>query len=511
MTTSAVQTNVSENELASWWKHKSVWIMLFLGFSAGIPILLIFSSLSLWLREAGVEKSAVTFFSWAALGYSFKFVWAPLIDKLPVPLLSKLLGRRRGWLLLSQCAVIGSIVLMASVNPQQGLVTMAFAAVLLGFSSATQDVVIDAFRIESANPRLQAMLSFTYVAGYRTAMIVAGAGALYLAQYFGSTKDVYSYTAWRDTYFCMATIMSVGIITTLLISEPEHGQKDDYPHSTNDYLSFLMVFLLSIAALVLVFSLAPSTPAWFSGYAQTLFKFIFSTGVLALALLSALLIAKLCIKRGLVNADMVYEGYQAPTLDFFTRYGKLAIWVLLLIGFYRVSDIVMGVITNVFYQDMGYSKAEIASVTKVFGVIMTITGTFLGALLALRFGVMRTLMLGAILVALTNLLFMWLSQVDSSISNLTLVIIADNLSQGIAIAAFIAWLSSLTNVTFTATQYALFSSLMTLFPKLIGGYTGTLVESMGYSNFFLFASLLGLPVIWLIYFLKGKLELEEQH
>lgn len=505
MTTSAVQINASENELASWWKHKSVWIMLFLGFSAGIPILLIFSSLSLWLREAGVDKSVVTFFSWAALGYSFKFVWAPLIDKLPIPILSKLLGRRRGWLLLSQCAVIGSIVLMASVNPQQSLVTMAFAAVLLGFSSATQDVVIDAFRIESANPRLQAMLSSTYIAGYRIAMIVAGAGALYLAQYFGSTKDVYSYTAWRDTYFCMAAIMSVGIITTLLISEPERGQKGDYPHSTNDYLSFLMVFLLSIAMLVLVFTLAPSTPDWFSGYAQTLFKFVFSAGVLALALFSAIFVAKLCMKRGLVNADMVYDGYQAPALDFFARYGKLAIWVLLLIGFYRVSDIVMGVITNVFYQDMGYSKAEIASVTKVFGVVMTITGSFLGGLLALRYGVMRTLMLGAILVAITNLLFMWLTQVEPSISNLTVVIIADNLSQGIAIAAFVAWLSSLTNVTFTATQYALFSSLMTLFPKLIGGYTGTLAESIGYSNFFLFASILGLPVIWLIYFLRDKL------
>ena len=158
---------------------------------------------------------------------------------------------------------------------------------------------------------------------------------------------------------------------------------------------------------------------------------------------------------------------------------------------------------------MGYSKAEIASVTKLFGVVMTITGSFLGGLLALRMGVMRTLMLGAILVVVTNLLFMWLAQVEPDIWKLAIVIVADNLSQGIAIVAFIAWLSSLTNVTFTATQYAIFSSLMTLFPKLLGGYSGTLVESMGYSYFFLFASILGVPIIWLIHFLTSRLTITE--
>lgn len=492
----------------TWWREKSVWIMLLLGFSAGIPILLIFSSLSLWLREAGVDKSAVTFFSWAALGYSFKFVWAPLVDKVPIPILSRLLGRRRGWLLLSQSAVIAAISLMALTDPQLGLVAMALAAVLLGFSSATQDVVIDAFRIEAAEPRLQAMLSSTYIAGYRTAMIVAGAGALYLAQYFGSTKDLYSYEAWRNTYLCMAAAMSVGVLTTLLIAEPERNGEDDYPYTSSDYLSFFWVFLASMVALVFVFLFAPDTPIWFSGYAQTLFNFCYGAGVLVTALLSALWIAKTSLKFGLVNQEMVYQGYQAPILDFFERYGKLAIWVLALIGFYRISDIVMGVITNVFYQDMGYSKAQIASVTKVFGVVMTIAGSFLGGFLALRYGVMRILMLGAILVAGTNLSFMWLANVEPLISHLTIVIIVDNLSQGIAVAAFIAWLSALTNVSFTATQYALFSSLMTLFPKLIGGYSGTIVESIGYSYFFLLASLLGLPVIILIYFLRTRLQIK---
>jgi len=482
--------------------------MLLLGFSAGIPILLIFSSLSLWLREAGVAKSSVTFFSWAALGYSFKFIWAPLVDKLPVPILSRLLGRRRGWLLLAQLAVMGAIVWIAFTDPQDGLTTMALAAVLLGFSSATQDVVIDAFRIESANPRLQAMLSSTYIAGYRVAMIAAGAGALYLAQYFGSTKELYNYEAWRNTYLCMAVLMMVGVATTLLISEPEH-QEADYPYPAKEYVRFALVFVASIAALVVVFLVTPSAPNWFSAYTQTIFKFVYSSSVLGLALLAAFMVARTSLRLNLVNKDMVYQGYQAPILDFFKRYSKLAIWVLLLIGFYRVSDIVMGVIANVFYQDMGYTKAQIASVTKVFGVVMTIAGSFLGGLLALRYGVMRTLMLGAVLVATTNLLFMWLAQIEPNITKLAVVIAIDNLSQGIAVAAFIAWLSSLTNVSFTATQYAIFSSLMTLFPKLIGGYSGTLVESLGYANFFLFASLLGVPVIALIYFLRGKLELKE--
>ena len=191
--------------------------MLFLGFSAGLPILLIFSSLSLWLREAGVERSAVTFFSWAALGYSFKFVWAPLVDRLPLPLLNKL-GRRRSWLFLSQVFISLAILGMAFTDPEQGtgsLTYMAIFAVLLGFSSATQDIVIDAYRIESDESDMQAILSSTYIAGYRIGMVVAGAGALFLADKLGSTKEVYSYAAWMWTYVAMAACMLIGIITTV--------------------------------------------------------------------------------------------------------------------------------------------------------------------------------------------------------------------------------------------------------------------------------------------------------
>ncbi len=210
-------------------------------------------------------------------------------------------------------------------------------------------------------------------------------------------------------------------------------------------------------------------------------------------------------KLGLANKAMVVESYVSPIQDFFQRYGKLALWVLLLVGFYRVSDIVMGVIANVFYQDMGYSKVEIADITKVFGLIMTILGSFIGGFLTMRIGVMRVLLLGAILAASTNLLFMWLANAEPTKAALIAVIAADNLGGGLAVAAFVAWLSSLTSVSFTATQYAIFSSVMTLFPKLLGGYSGTMVESIGYDQFFLFTACLGIPVVCLILFLNSKL------
>lgn len=524
MTVDTTVESVDAGESIRWWRERPVWIMLFLGFSAGIPIFLIFSSLSLWLREAGVERSTVTYFSWAVLGYSFKFIWAPLVDRLPVPLLTSLLGRRRGWMLLSQFAIMAAIALMALTDPQHGLQAMAIAAVLLGFSSATQDIVIDAYRIEAAVPRLQAMLSSTYIAGYRIGMILAGAGALYLAESLGSSAQSYSYHAWQQTYLIMAAFMLVGVVTTLLIREPQ-SVKDEHEYQTRDYLAFFAVFLGSIGCFALALVWLPAAPEVLSGGWQNVVAFLWGAAEMLLALLAAYLFARLCLQINLVNRDMVQTGYVGPIADFFSRYGKLAVWVLLLVGFYRISDIVLGVITNVFYADMGYTKTDIANVSKVFGVIMTITGAFIGGIIALRIGVMRTLFWAAILVVITNLLFLWLTSVGSDFTYITLsypaligggelklpqelilVIVFDNLVQGISLAAFIAWLSSLTNVSFTATQYALFSSVMTLFPKFLGGYSGTLVEMFGYHNFFIFSSLLGIPIVFLVHFLAGKLE-----
>ena len=497
--------------------HPRVVTMLFLGFSAGIPILLIFSSLSLWLTEAGVKKSAVTFFSWAALGYSFKFIWAPLVDRLPLPLLTSWLGRRRGWMLLAQFAVIGSLFWMASTDPCAGienLTIMAFAAVALGFTSATQDIVIDAYRIDSADPDLQALMSSTYVAGYRIGMVVAGAGALYLAHYFGSTKDVYNYDAWRNTYIAMAAVMLVGVATTLIIKEPAARDTTAYEHSVADHVRFFVAFLVAVVAFIMVFRFSSGIVATVKSSLTEAFNnrhlagLLVATVRLAVAACVAWIVAMILVRAKAVNEEMIRSAYYDPVLDFFARYGKsLAILLLLLIGFYRVSDIVLGAAANIFYQDMGFSKVQIANVSKLFGLWMTILGGFLGGLLAVRFGVMRILMLGAVLSAITNLLFILLANTASgadvvegsgNVNLLLVVIVADNLSAGVAQAAFIAFLSILTNVSFSAVQYAIFSSLMTLFPKALGGYSGALVESMGYTNFFIMTTLLTLPVIVLI-------------
>jgi len=479
--------------------------MLFLGISAGLPLLLIFSSLSLWLREAGVERAAVTYFSWAALGYSFKFVWAPLVDVIPLPLLGRLLGRRRSWLLLSQLSIVLAITLMALIDPaSQGLVWMALAAVLLGFSSATQDVVIDAYRIESAAAEFQAMMSASYIAGYRIGMLIAGAGALFLASYFGTSPEQYEASAWQMTYFIMAACMLIGIVTTLLIREPEVAPATR-PQSASDYAGLFFTFVVAVSGFIAVFAASSDLAEQFKqGLAEQVNNAPLAAVLIELLRLSvavcvALVLARFCLRFDWVNATLLKRSYVEPVQDFFHRYGWSLAWLLLaLVGLYRISDIVLGVIANVFYQDMGFTKPQIATVVKTFGLFMTIFGGFLGGILAVRYGVMRILFLGAVLSAATNLLFMLLAGMGNEIWMLYVVISADNLSAGLASAAFIAFLSSLTNISFTAVQYAIFSSLMTLLPKMLGGYSGGMVESLGYQWFFILTALIGLPVLLLI-------------
>jgi PAT family beta-lactamase induction signal transducer AmpG len=490
--------------------------MVFLGFSAGIPLLLIFSSLSLWLREAGVERNAVTFFSWAALGYSFKFVWAPLIDKLPVPLLTRSLGRRRSWLLMAQVAVIAAIVAMALIDPATGsgqVRGMALAAVLLGFSSATQDIVIDAYRIESAPPRLQGLMSSTYIAGYRIGMVVAGAGALYLAALFGSEAGDYSFQAWRLTYLMMAGTMLVGVLATLLIKEPETRRTDAHVYGASDYLRLVGVFAAGASAFAGAFFLSGELFGALKSSAGggPIGGFFLETLHFALAVSAGAATGWLLVAAGAVNRIMASETWIEPALDFFRRYGlRTAMLLLALIGLYRISDIVLGVISNVFYQDIGFSKPQIATAVKTFGVVISIGGGLLGGLLATRYGVMRILMLGAILSATTNLIFVVLALAGPSLMLLYLAVAADNLAAGLASAAFVAFLSSLTSVSFTAVQYAIFSSLMTLLPKVLGGYSGSIVDGIGYPGFFVFTTLIGVPVVLLVWLADRSLAIDER-
>ena len=497
--------------------HRRVITMLFLGFSSGLPLLLIFSSLSLWLREVGVERSVVTLFSWAALGYSFKFVWAPLVDALPLPWLTSRLGRRRSWMLLSQLLVITAIVGMAFQDPQQGaLAYMSVFAVMLGFSAATQDIVIDAYRIESAAPKLQALMSSSYIAGYRIGMLVAGAGALFLASYYGTTTENYHYPAWRNAYLWMAVAMLVGVAATLIISEPPAGGTSSTrssAHSVGQSIQLIRLFVLSVAGFVLIYALTGGVSGELKLFLkQTIGGVLAALSVEFLRLLLALgfsaLLSVSLIRLGWVGTAVVTRSYVQPVKDFFERYGRATAWLLLLlIGVYRISDIVLGVISNVFYQDLGFTKIEIATVSKSYGLFMSIAGGFLGGALAFRYGVIKILLLGAVLAALTNLLFLMLTAAGHSLPMLYLVISADNLSAGLASAAFVAFLSALTNIKFTAVQYAIFTSLMTLLPKAIGGYSGAVVDALGYDQFFVLTTVLGLPALGLVWLARSRLNI----
>ena len=404
--------------------------MLLLGFSAGLPLLLVFGTLSFWLREAGIDRTTIGHLSWVGLAYGFKWLWSPLVDRLPIPLLTRVLGRRRSWLLLSQAVIMLALVCMAFTDPRLALTPIVWGALAVAFGSATQDIALDAYRIESAATERQGALAATYQTGYRLAMIWAGAGVLWIAaraEVADATR--YQAGAWQTAYLVMAASMLLGVLTVLF--SPEPAQRP-IPAAKN-------------------------------------------------------------------LADWLQGALLAPFADFISRYRWQAVLILALIALYRISDVVMGIMANPFYVDMGYSKDEVAAVTKIYGVVMTLAGAFVGGALALRYGIMRILMLGAILSAASNLLFAWLAGHGHDLIALIFVVSADNLSGGIASAAFIAYLSGLTNIRYSATQYALFSSLMLLLPKFIAGFSGQYVDAFGYAQFFVATSLLGVPVLVLIW------------
>ncbi|WP_333708993.1 AmpG family muropeptide MFS transporter [Tepidimonas ignava] len=494
-----------------WWRLWRDWrlvAMLALGFAAGLPLLLIFSSLSLWLSEAGVERRAVTMFSWAALAYSFKFVWAPLVDRLPLPWLTRRLGRRRAWLLLAQLGVIGAIAGMAATDPAAGpaaLVRMALLATLLGVMAATQDIVIDAWRIEIAPPERQGLLSAAYIAGYRLGMIVTGAGVLVLAAAWGSAKGAYAYPAWAAAYAVAAAAMLVGVAATLWAPEPA-VPADVPPQPAAEHARLLAVFVAAALALVAAFAgLGAVYEALGWADATALPALLLEALRLGVALAAAFGVGALLVRAGLASRAAARQTWVEPVQAFFARHGaRDALLLLALIGVYRIADIVLGVIANVFYQDLGFAKPDIAAAVKTFGVVVSIVGGFVGGVLATRWGVLRTLWWGAVLAALTNLGFVALALAGPVRAGLYAVVAADNLAAGVASAAFVAFLSSLTQVRFTAVQYAIFSSLMTLLPKALGGYAGAMVDALGYPGFFVLTTLLGVPVLALVALVRRR-------
>ena len=463
--------------------------MLFLGFSSGLPILLVFSTLSVWLFKAGISRSTVTLFSWAGFAYAFKYLWSPIVDNFKIPFLQQM-GHRRSWLLLAQVMIVLCLIATSLTDPSQTLVLTAVAITCLAIFSATQDIVIDAYRIESASHRLQGPLSSMYIAGYRTAMLVGGAGSLWLASYLGT--EIYDKTVWQIVYLFMAVLMSVGIITTVLSSEPKN-KKNNFL-KINQHTKFLFVFILSFLGFIMSYNFLLNP----FGADEILQKFLFSIFKIFLCFVSSSLIIFIFIKTKFISKEQTKKIYLEPIKNFTNRYGKFAFYILLLISLYRIADVVMAVIANIFYLEKGFNIKEIATYSKFFGVFATILGGFLGGFFSIKFGTMKSLFIGAVVAAGSNLLFAWLALSKINIIFLITVITADNISSGFAGAAFVVYLSGLTSIKFTATQYALFSSIMLFIPKLIAGYAGSWVDFMGYANFFIITALLGVPVLLLI-------------
>ena len=404
-------------------KNKKLLTMFLLGFSAGLPLLLVFTTLSAWLRDENIVRSTIGFFGWVTIFYGLKFLWAPLIDSIKLPLIHNILGKRRSWLLLTQISIGIFLYLLATISPNsESLITFAVCALFVSFFSASQDIVVDAYRIEIAPVKSQGILTAGYQFGYRVAILVSGAGALYIAD---------SYT-WEISYKVMSSLMLVGIITTLMSSEPsEHKFKVDK------------------------------------------------------------------------SDNLIVAVFWAPIREFFSRY-KNAILILIFIGVYRLSDLSMAVMANPFYLDIGFTLSQIATVTKVFGIVMTLIGAFFGGIIVLRYGVKQPLFYGSIMIALTTLMFVIQSIFGNNINLFVLTIALDNFTGGFAGTVFIAYLSSLTDPKYTATQYALFSSLMLVPGKFLSGFSGLIVDNFGYSELFLISASLGIPAIIISYYLNTK-------
>ena len=415
--------------------HPKVRAMLLLGFSSGLPLLLVINTLSFRLRESGLDRILVGEVTWVAMIWGFKWLWAPLLDRIRLPWLGYRLGRRRSWLMVAQLGVAAGLAGMGLADPQHGLSAMVFFAALTAFASASQDVVVDAWRIEAVAVEWQGAMAAAYQAGYRMGMIVAGAGVLWLVAWLAGAPG-YHPAAWRMAYGVMAGLMVVGMLLILQVLDetPWH----EPPQFAGD--SF-----------------------W----------------------------------RALVHAIV------EPLADFFRRYGREAALILMLAAAYRIPDVVLGVMSNTFYVDMGFTKTEVAMVSKIYGVAMTLVGAGLGGLMIARFGLWRMLWLGPVFSGLGALCYAWLAGRGHDVSGLVLTISVDNLAGGLASTAFIAWLSGLTSREFSAGQYALLSSVQMLLPKFIAGFFGFLVNDVGYPVFFRGLALLALPALLLLWQLKS--------
>jgi PAT family beta-lactamase induction signal transducer AmpG len=393
--------------------------ILFLGFSSGLPLSLVYATLSARLAEAGVSMTMIGLFSWASTAYGFKWLWSPLVDRLPIPLLTPFLGQRRGWMVLSQVATAICMVGLGSTDPSQSLFATASWAVALAFTSATQDIVIDAYRVEILKERELGAGAGNIVLGYRLGMIVSGGGALVIADLFG----------WFAAYAAMAALMGIGLGTALLSKEPARPEVGEA-------------------------SLTRDPVGW------------------------------------------IRTAVAAPLADFMQRPHWLLI--LLFIALYKYGDALLGVMANPFYLDIGFTKAEIGLVSKSYGVIMTIIGGLAGGVIVARLGIMRALLICGVLQAASNLVFVVQAMAGADLSVFVVTMSVENLAGGMGTAAFVAYLSSLCNVAYTATQYALVSSFMAFTRTIFASGGGWLADRVDWVTYFLISTAAALPGLLLL-------------
>lgn len=466
---------------------RRILVMLSLGFSAGLPNLLVFDTLSAWLREDGVSLEVIGFFSLATMAYAAKFLWAPLVDRVKIPLLTAWLGHRRSWMLAAQAAIMLGLWLISGQSTANGLAAIAAMAVFVGFSGATQDIVIDAWRIEAAEDARQGAMAAAYQWGYRIAIVVAGAVPLLLAEAKG----------WNFSYAIMACLMLIGVLG--VFGAPRERQHVIRPIHTEgaparpvlDVVEWLVrgaIFV--VGALIAGAGLSGNpTPLTF------LTTPLGSPEVFGLASLWKAAPAGTMLQMGAVIVGLAVivgacwpiprtptrpgaylsQSFGSPLMDFFRRHRGTAALILALICFYRLSDFVLNIM-NPFYLDLGFTKPEIAEIRKVFGTIMSMIGVLVGGIAVAKWGLMRSLIIGAFAGPLSNLIFGWLAMQGHDLGALVIAISFDNVAQGFSGVALIAYMSSLTGQGFTATQYALFSSLYALPGKVIATMSGRIVE-----------------------------------
>ncbi len=433
---------------ASVYRERRVVVILLLGFSSGLPLLLVYATLSAWLKEAGVSLTAIGLFSWASTAYAIKFLWAPLVDRMPLAFLTRVLGQRRSWLVVAQILVAVCMLGLGASDPSENITETALWAVLLAFASATQDIVIDAYRVETLPESHQGAGAANYTFGYRMAMLTSGAGALIIADVSG----------WFAAYAVMACLMAVGFLTALISPEPKRQSTVESQNREQEI---------------------NATISRFTHWPERLRRFAAET-----------------------NAAII-----CPFADFIGR--RHWAMILLFVALYKYGDALLGVMANPFYLDIGFSKSEIAVISKFYGMAMTVAGGLLGGLLATRYGILKTLLIGGIAQALSNLAFAAQAMVGYSLPMLAVTISIENFTGGIATIAFIAYLSSLCNVAYTATQFALLSSLMAFARTIFASGGGWLADQMSWVMYFLLTTAAAVPGLLLLLWLMKKFPPED--